>query len=213
LADIFDEVAEDLRRDRALKAWKRYGGWVIGAAVAVVAGVGLHQGWTWWESKARLERAQSYEAARSFLDAGDNASALGTFANLSQGDDGFAVLARLQAAAAQISSGDKAAGIEAYQALAKDQAVPETYRLLGGMMAVMHQSDDGDPDALLAELAPALAQTSPWRFSAREIAAGIALRKGDKSAARQFLQTSADDLAAPNAVRSRAGQLLQAIGQ
>lgn len=213
MADIFDEVEEDLRRDRALKAWKRYGGWIIGAGVAVVIGVGLNQGWTWWQAKQRTERAQSYEAARSFLDSGDEASALGTFAKLAEGDDGFAVLARLQSAAAQVSGGDKAGGIATYEALSKDQSLPETYRILGGLLAVMHKADAGDPDALLAELTPALAADSPWRYSAREVAAGLALRKQDNAAARQFLQANAEDLAAPNTVRSRASQILQAIGQ
>lgn len=211
MADIFDEVAEDLRRDRAKEAWKRYGVWVIGAVVAIVLGVGLNQGWTWWQAKMQAERAQAYEAARAFLASGDQASALATLATLSDGTDGFAIVARLEAAALSIRTGDRDAGIAAYEALAADPDIAETYRGLGTLLAVMHQADQGEPAALLSQLQPVLAQTSAWRYTAREIAAGIALRQGDTAAARDFLSASAEDLGAPNAVRARAGELLRAL--
>ena len=40
LPDIFDEVAEDLRAERARRLWKRYGTLVLGALVLVLAGIG-----------------------------------------------------------------------------------------------------------------------------------------------------------------------------
>lgn len=211
MADIFDEVEEDLRRDRAKEAWKRYGGWVIGVAVAVVIGVGLNQGWSWWQAKTRAERAQTYESARAFVNAGDQASALATLATLNNGADGFAIVARLEAAALSIRAGDLEAGIAAYEALAADPDISEPYRGLGTLLAVMHQADAGDPADLLARLQPALAPSSPWRYTAREIAAGLALRQGDAALARDYLTASAGDLGAPNAVRARAGELLRAL--
>ena len=37
MSDIFQEVDEELRRDTALKLWKRYQGYAIAAAVVMVA--------------------------------------------------------------------------------------------------------------------------------------------------------------------------------
>ncbi len=44
MADIFDEIDEDLKRDRAQELWARYGKFVIAAAAAVVLAVGSLQG-------------------------------------------------------------------------------------------------------------------------------------------------------------------------
>ncbi len=45
LSDIFDEVDEDLRADRARKLLQKYGGLLVGAAVLVVIGVGGFKAW------------------------------------------------------------------------------------------------------------------------------------------------------------------------
>ena len=42
MADVFDEVDEELRRDRAEKLWKKYGAYVMGAAVAIVVAAGAY---------------------------------------------------------------------------------------------------------------------------------------------------------------------------
>ena len=40
MADIFDEIDEELKQDRAKQVWARYGRYVVSAAAAVVLGVG-----------------------------------------------------------------------------------------------------------------------------------------------------------------------------
>jgi hypothetical protein len=45
VADIFQEVDEDIRKDKATELWKKYGGIVIGACLAVVIGTGANVGW------------------------------------------------------------------------------------------------------------------------------------------------------------------------
>ena len=36
MADVFDEVDEDIRRANALKLWKKFAPLIVGAAVAIV---------------------------------------------------------------------------------------------------------------------------------------------------------------------------------
>ena len=45
MADIFDEVEDDLKRDRMQLLWSKYGKYVIVAAVLVIAGVAGRQGY------------------------------------------------------------------------------------------------------------------------------------------------------------------------
>ena len=39
MADIFDEIDEELKQDRAKQVWARYGKYVVSAATAVVLSV------------------------------------------------------------------------------------------------------------------------------------------------------------------------------
>ena len=46
MVDIFDEVSEDLRNERAMVLAKRYGGLLLVAMLLVLASVGGQQFWT-----------------------------------------------------------------------------------------------------------------------------------------------------------------------
>ena len=64
-------------------------------------------------------------------------------------------------------------------------------------------------DARLGEaLATLTGETNPWRFSAREISAAIALRKGDVEQAREVFGKLQADVETPQGIRSRASEMM-----
>ena len=56
MADIFDEIDEELKRDRAQVLWAKYGKYVLSAAAAIVLVVGASQGYNAW-TKQQVETA------------------------------------------------------------------------------------------------------------------------------------------------------------
>jgi hypothetical protein len=75
----------------------------------------------------------------------------------------------------------------------------------------MHQVDDGDPAALQGRLDELIGPGEPFRASALELSAVLALRAGDKEKARSLYTQIVDDLAAPAGLRARATQILSAL--
>ena len=71
-------------------------------------------------------------------------------------------------------------------------------------MAVTHTLDSGDPARLAARIAPLAAEGNPWRASARETQALIAMRRGEKEEARRILEALVADASAPQGLRERA---------
>lgn len=63
MSDIFTEVDEDLRRDRALRLWKQYGNYLIGAAVVVAAATAGYVAWQDYSRKQAEAAAAQYVAA------------------------------------------------------------------------------------------------------------------------------------------------------
>ncbi|UUX49359.1 tetratricopeptide repeat protein [Nisaea acidiphila] len=211
MADIFREIDEELQQEKAARLWKRYGPYVLAVAVLIVLGVGGYRFWLSYDAKQKAAQSARYETAARAL-AEDPAAAAAEFGALAQdGNKGYAALASLQQAAALVEAGDLEAAIITYKKLADDTAVPAVFRDLARLLAVTHRIDSGDPTELSREIS-ALANTSgPWRPLAREAEALIALKAGDKSKAREILETLTADAETPAQLRARATELLSAI--
>ncbi|MDX1425581.1 MAG: tetratricopeptide repeat protein, partial [Kiloniellales bacterium] len=98
MADIFREVNEELRRDRASELAKKYGPYVIGFAVAIVLGTVAYQVWKSWDLERRTERSRDFAAALELSAEGDTEAALAALAELGDPDGGYGALATFERA-------------------------------------------------------------------------------------------------------------------
>lgn len=212
MADIFQEVDEDLRRDKALEWWKKYSLFIYAAAAVVVIGVAGYQGWRSYDLKLRGERSDAYAAALAAAAAGDREEARRALAPLSDpSGSGYGLLAALSQANLAIEGGDVAAAEEIWRELARNDSAGAAISDLAALYRVMQRIDDGDPATLRGELTPLAAPEAPYRFSALELLAALALREGDNAAAREHLTDITDNPAAPAGSRSRAAELLASL--
>ena len=88
---------------------------------------------------------------------------------------GYATLARFREAKYRADAGDRPAAIALYDSLASDTAVEPMLRDLATLYSVRMQIAGGDPAALTARLAPLTEEGNPWRYSAGELTAVLAL--------------------------------------
>ncbi len=213
MGDIFQEVDEEVRRDRFNKFWKEYGGYVIAAAVAVVLGTSASVGWREYSAKRQQEDSNRFAAVAAQASEGRQQEAAAAFQALSsEAQAGYALLARFRAADALKEAGDTSGAIQTFEDIAADSGVGKLYRELASVLALMHQIDDGDPEQLRARLTPLLTPDGMWRHSARELSGALALRTGDRELAKTEFQRLADDLEAPPGARARAAETLQILG-
>lgn len=214
LPDIFDEVDEELRAERASRMWRRFGTPILGALVLVVAGVAGWQGWQWYEARQREAAAVAFMAAHRAAEAegADLPAMAERFAALApQGPAGYRTIALLRAAALKAETGEVAEALAMYDRIAADGAVDPLYRDLASLMWVLRSLDAGDPAVLAARIAPLARPGQPWSASARELAALVAIRAGQRDQARQALEALAADVTAPRTIRDRAGRIAQGL--
>jgi hypothetical protein len=220
MSDIFREVDEDLRRDRLEMIWKRYGAAIVGAVLVIVAGTAGFVAWrNHQHAEAETQTAQLADALRLAGNAagpaasdpnasGDPkaaADALSAFA--AQNGAGPGTLALFFEAGLRAREGDSAAAVKIYDELTQSSKLEPVYRDLATVLSVMHQVQTGDAGQLTARLQPLMADNNPWRHSARELTALLAIRSGDKAAAGKLFEQIQNDPAAPAGVRSRATEL------
>lgn len=213
MTDIFREVEEDLRRERAGKLWRQYGGLALSGAVALVLGTAAYVGWRHWDTARKqndtevlLQAARVGEATAG--GAPDWTASAKAWSDAAANLSGFpAVAARFNSAAALLRQGQAEAAIAAYDTLAGSGDVPPVFRDLAQLLSVQLQLDTADPAQLRARLSPLTAQDGAWRWTAMEMLGLLAVRAGDVAAARATFRALADDPETPAGIRSRAGDL------
>ena len=213
MADIFREIEEDLRRDRAERLWKKYGSYVVGGALGFVLTVAAYIGWQKYAEGQRLADGERFAAALQQVRPGAEAGAADALSLVAQESGaGYAVLARLREAALRAEAGEAAGAIAVYDALAADDGVDPLFRELALLLSVMRQMDGGDAATLIDRLAPLTAADNPWRHSALEISGVLAFRSGDRGRAREVFTRLSDDATTPQGLRARATEMLAILG-
>lgn len=208
LVDIFDEVDEELRAEKAEQLLKRYSGVIVAAALLVLGVVGGWQGWQWWQVRQDAAAAVAFVSATSAADA--TASAFDALA--SGAPDGYRTLARLRSAALKADAGDLPGAAALWDQVAADGAADPLLRDLATLMWSQRQIDRGDPARLEARLKPLTDPGNAWRALAQEQLALLDLRQGRADQAKAAFTKLSQDVTAPAGVRSRAAALLSRFG-
>ena len=201
MADIFNEVDEEIRREQVKRLWDRYGILVVIAAVLLVAGVGGWRGYQWWEAKQAAEASVAYDTASELFDQGKNAEAEAAFAKLAtDGSAGYRILARLRAASAEKNP---EAAVAAYDAISSDSTVNATLQELAAVRAALLLSDTAPLAEMTKRLEPLTAPGSAFRHTARELLALASIKAGDSATAKKWIDMMLADGDTPQGVRAR----------
>jgi hypothetical protein len=211
VADIFKEVDEELRREGLERLWQRYGKYVIGIAVAIVLATAGYVGWQRYVEKYEADRARAYAAAVEQLAGPASDGASQAFAELVDGGDGYAALARLHEAALKVRAGKIEEAVALYEAMIADDSIDRPFRELAVILLSMQSADTAPAAELTARLEPLTQPTSAFRHAALELTAILAKREGDIARAREIFVGLADDPEAPPALRARAAEMLAAL--
>ena len=208
MSDIFQEVDEDVRRDKAAEFWKKYQLVVIGAAVLLVLATA---GWRFYQNRqiaAEQTAGGAFQQALALDRDGKSAEANTAFGKLAaDATPGYRTLARL-AQAAVLSKTDAKGAIAAYDALAADAALGATFQQAARLRAALLRLDAGETDAAKSALEALAAGDSVYRHTARLALGVIALNAGDYAAAGKSLDLVAAESEAPDAEKRSAESLL-----
>jgi hypothetical protein len=207
VADIFQEVDEEVRRERVKQLWERYSGIIVAVALLVVVGVGGWRGYQWWHAKQAAEAGAVFESAVSLAAQGKHDEAEAAFSAIAAKGGAYDILARLRAAA-ELAHKDRDGAVKLYDEVARDGHATGTMHDLANVQAALLLVDTAPYDAIRQRLEPLTGENGAFRHTARELLALAAWRSGDKAAARKWIDAILGDAAAPAGTRARAEMLL-----
>ncbi|WP_165837508.1 tetratricopeptide repeat protein [Zavarzinia aquatilis] len=211
MSDIFQEIDEDLRRERLLGFWRRHGTAVVALSLGVLVGIGGYMGWRDYKSAQLDANAEALAAAAQLVTDNKQAEAAKAFADLANEAGGnYGDLARMNAAAATLAGGDVAGAVAAYDAVAGssgDVSIAALARVLA-VQALMDTAPAADLDARL----DAVGAAAGFAPAVKELRAYVRLKAGATDEARRLLAEVVDDNAAPSRLKARAQEVLDALG-
>ena len=211
MSDVFREVDEELRRDRLLALWKRFGAYIIGAAVALVLVVAGRAFWTDYIDTKRQAESNAYDEALAAFQTDAEAGRSALRAIVGGGNDGYAALARFRLAAELQRSGQAGEAVLQYEALSADSSLNGRLRGLAGLMTASLYIDQGREVEARELLISLVADNRAWRLSATEFLGFLDFRSGNLEEARSVFVSLSVDQAAPQAMRDRAREMLSLL--
>jgi len=214
VVDIFQEVEEDLKRERNEALWRKYGKYIVGVAAVIVLGVAGREGWKSYKENSRIENGTRMANAIELAQAGEEKqdAALGALdAIIADGNAGFVALGHFQKAAVYLRAGAKDSAVAELEAIAGNSDVEKIYRDLAVVQIAMNNADGANSKDLIARLEPIAVPENPWYYSAREMIAMLHIAVGEIEAAKPLLTEIADDSEAPSGMRARASEILKAV--
>ncbi|MCE9508530.1 MAG: tetratricopeptide repeat protein [Alphaproteobacteria bacterium] len=198
MTDVFDEISDDLRREKLNQFWKENGSWIIGGAVIAVLLTGALSFWRQWEY--RRNTAATSELVR--LVTASDLPTLESFAKT--GSKNHAMLARFMAAGAHLEHNEKDQAIALYNDIAETSGIDKTYRDLARVLSIGQRIDKDDPEKLQRELSALSDDKGVWRYTALELEALLSARQGRMQDAVDVLTKITADPLAPADARTRA---------
>lgn len=204
MADIFNEIDEDLRRERFHRLWTRYGAYVVGLAVLIVLAVAGWRGYEWWRLQQNQAAGARFEAAMKLAADGKPAEAEAAFAALEKdGTAGYRLLARFRAAA-ELAKTDAPAAVADYDALAKDPSIGTLMQNVAQVRAALLLVDTASLADIESRMKPLDTPEGTFRHSAREIIGLAQYKAGDYKAATETFTALLNDGQTPPGLRRRA---------
>ncbi|MFV1850319.1 MAG: tetratricopeptide repeat protein [Thalassospira sp.] len=215
MVDIFQEVEEDLKRERSEELWRKYGKYVIGVAAAIVLGVAGREGWKTYETSTSIENGTRLANAVELAQAGEDkqdAALEALDAIIAEGNAGFVALGHFQKAAVYLRSGANPSAIAELEAVVGNADIDQVYRDLAVVEIAMNSATESNAKDLITRLEPIAVPENAWYYSAREMIALLHVAAGEIDAAKPLLTEIADDSEAPSGMRARASEILKAVG-
>ncbi len=180
MTDIFQEVDEEVRRDKAAEFWKKYQNVIIAGAVLVVLAAAGFRYWQYEMEKASQAAGDEFQAAIAAFDAGKPNETIGGLAKIAaEAPGGYRVLAQMTEAGAKAST-DPAGAIAAFQAIAGNGSVDPLFRDAAKLRAAFIElSVPGQGAAATAELTSLAGADGPYHLLARLTLGALAISRGD----------------------------------
>lgn len=215
MSDIFQEIDEDLRRDKFSALWNKYQNVIYVGVAAIILGTAGTTVWRIYERRVEEQAGAAYLSALQATTQ-DPKAAVDIFAGIAEAGGPAASLARFDMARAAVLAGDKQGALDMLSAMAGDARIDAPMQGAAAIMAGYLALDLKQPDQAIGQVEKLLLEGNAYRLMAMEITGLAAHAAGDNAKAKQIFTDLAPLAEAPEApakLRERVAIMLDRLAQ
>ena len=169
MADIFDEVSEELKQDQLIQLWKKYSKHILIFLILLILSISSYQGYIFWNKKQLNSNSEVFFTGLEKLDIKKFQESADIFLNSSlEQKNSYKILSMFGLAHSNYKLGYTSEMIENYQSIYEDKNIGSYYQHLARMLSVMKDNKNSF-DKLQDRLSPILRSPSKLQFLAAEL--------------------------------------------
>ena len=169
MADIFDEVSEELKQDQLIQLWKKYSKYIFIVSIFLILSVSSYQGYVIWNKKQLTANSEDFFSGLEKLDIKKFQESADIFLNNSlDSNNSYRILSIFGLAHSNFKIGKISKMVENYQTIYEDKNVGSYYQHLARMLSVM-KDNKSSLEKLKDRLNPILNSPSELQLLAAEL--------------------------------------------
>ena len=169
MADIFDEVSEELKNDQLIKTWKKYSKFIIAFIILLIISLISYQVYkNWNKKKIEAVSKEYFEAIESLEDKNFTKSKNLFLKNSENHEGGYKMLSLFGLAEANFKDGKIDEMILNYKTIYDDESIDIYYRNLARILSVI-KYNSGSFNEQMVLLAPIINSPSKLQILAAEL--------------------------------------------
>ncbi|WP_167591600.1 tetratricopeptide repeat protein [Jiella endophytica] len=209
---FFREVDEELRQDKVRAVWTRFGTWLVGGVVAVVAVTAAYVAWEHYQTNRANAAGDRFATAVKLADDGKSDAAVEALNGvIEEGVGAYPALAQMAIGGIEAKAGHPKEAVAAYDKVSDEADAPKGLRDMASIRAGYVLVDSGSLDEVRQRVERLSGDSEPLRFPAREAIALAAWKAGDAKTAKPLLDQLVTDPGTPRDISGRARILLDLI--
>mgnify|MGYP005652732155 FL=1 len=188
MADIFDEVSEELKQDQLIQLWKKYSKLIITFFILLVLSVSTYQVYMIWNEKKLTESSEQFFSGLEKLDNKDFEKSAEIFLKSSLDQkDGYRVLSIFGLAHSNFENGKISEMVSNYQTIYEDKTIGNYYQDLARILSVIKDNKSNFSE-LQGRLKPILNSPSKLQLLAAELEIVLFIRFNKLEEARNSIK-------------------------
>ena len=188
MADIFDEVSEELKQDQLIQLWKKYSKFIITFFILLVLSVSTYKVYMIWNEKKLTESSEQFFSGLEKLDNKDFEKSAEIFLNSSLDQkDGYRVLSIFGLAHSNFENGKISEMVSNYQTIYEDKTIGNYYQDLARILSVLKDNKSNFSE-LQRRLKPILNSPSKLQLLAAELQIVLFIRFNKLDKARNSIK-------------------------
>ena len=192
MADIFDEVSEDLRQDQILHIWKKYSKFIVGFITLIIISIFSYQAYnSWYEDKLNIKSEHFFNALEK-LEEKKNIESIDLFSkNLTSDDDGYLMLSNFGLAELNFKNNEIEKMIYNYESIYNNKNIDDHYQYLARFLSVI-KDNKSSYQSLHDRLMPVLSSPNKLQTLAAELEISILINFDKINKAQEALKALLD---------------------